>query len=356
VAPGADDRLKRLVPQASGKIVAIGTAYGTPTQIAAIRFSATGQLDTSFNGGTGKTLSTFAAGLTGDDGAAQSNGAVVIAGLTVSGGVDSVGLTRLGVDGTIDTGFGTGGLVSLVQPTRAWASSVAIQPPDDKIVVGGLIRDLTGYYDFNVARLESSGVPDPAFGAGGFVQTAIGTGDDQISRIAIQADGAIVAAGSAIPITSSSNADYVLARYLGDPKPVAPLIPTSKISSPSKKTLKRKKFTKISGSAGPAGSIAKVEIAVRKIDSKSLKKKRCVWLKNNKAQFKKNKSTSKKKCTKQIWLKAKGTAKWSYSLKKNKYLPTGSYELYSRVTLTNGVKQTSFTTKAGNFRKLKLTK
>lgn len=354
VSVGAsDDRLQRMVVQPSGKIVAVGTANGSPPQVAVARFTATGQLDTTFGGGSGTTLTALPGGLTGDDGASQSNGSIVVAGQSGTSPNEKFGLTRIGAEGGVDAGFGVAGLVTLALPTRAWASAVAVQP-DDRIVVAGLIVDATGYRDFGISRLSSSGVLDTGFGTGGYSQTPIGTGDDQITGLALQPDGNIVASGSAIPKTSASNADYAIARYLGDPKPTPSPVPTSKITSPKKGSLKRTSFTKISGTAGPDGSIAKVEIAVRKIDTKALKKKRCVWLSSKRAKLKKNRSTAKKKCTKQIWLKARGTTRWSFSLKKKKYLPKGSYEIYSRVTLTNGTKQTTFTTKAGNFRKLKL--
>lgn len=115
------------------------------------------------------------------------------------------------------------------------------------------------------------------------------------------------------------------------------IVPASKISSPKKSKIAAKKLKTLSGTATPAGSLSKVELALQRIDKKLLKKKKkCLWLSSSKAKFKQVKA-KKKKCSTLKWLKAKGTSKWSYKLKKK--LPRGSYVLSVRATGSNGVIQ-----------------
>ena len=80
----------------------------------------------------------------------------------------------------------------------------------------------------------------------------------------------------------------VVARLLlADDPVVPPADPVLTITSPSKKKLKRAKLRKLAGTAGPAGLVKKVEVALLRKDSKLLKKKkRCQWLSSAKAKFK----------------------------------------------------------------------
>ncbi len=123
------------------------------------------------------------------------------------------------------------------------------------------------------------------------------------------------------------------------------------ITSPAKSKIRRKNLKRLAGTAGPAGSVAKVEIALRKVDKRALRRKRCLWLKNNKARFVKTRAAGKR-CSTPRFLKAAGTDSWTYRLKR--MLAKGSYELFVRVTLSNGAAHTSFNVTQGNYRKFRL--
>lgn len=82
-----------------------------------------------------------------------------------------------------------------------------------------------------------------------------------------------------------------------------------------------------------------------------MKRKRCLWLKNRKAKFAGAKA-SRKKRSKQRFLKAKGTESWNSRLART--LQNGSYELLVRVTLTDGTKHTTFTKSQENFESFRL--
>jgi hypothetical protein len=153
---------------------------------------------------------------------------------------------------------------------------------------------------------------------------------------------------------SSSFDDIEIFQLLGgDPVATAPAtVPLAQITSPAKPSLKAKSFTDVTGTAGPAGSVAKVEVAIRRIDKRRLKKQqRCLWLKSAQAKFKSVKALNQR-CAAQRWLSATGKEHWSFHLKRP--LPKGSYEIFVRTLLTDGRTQTSFGPADGDYRKLKL--
>lgn len=211
--------------QGDGKIVVAGFAQdasGTNFDFALVRYhgdvatGAPGTLDTTFNG-TGKVL--LAVG-TGDSNinavALQSDGKIVVAGNVTDalGNTDSV-VARFNANGTLDTTFnGTGIAISALSASEDSFSAVALQS-DGKIVAGGYASNGTNH-DFAVARYTSAGLLDTTFNGTGKVLTPIGSGDDEMTGIAVQGDGKIVAAGTAaVSIDGGSVALFGVARYNG---------------------------------------------------------------------------------------------------------------------------------------------
>lgn len=113
--------------------------------------------------------------------------------------------------GTLDTSFGSNGLVTtdFKGECRAFPVAIASQR-DGKIIVGNC--DNTGIdLDFWLARYNNDGTLDTSFGSSGIVITDFFRGVDAISSIAVQPDGKIIAAGE-------SNFQFALARYNNDGK------------------------------------------------------------------------------------------------------------------------------------------
>ncbi|MBJ7353578.1 MAG: hypothetical protein JHC98_02025 [Thermoleophilaceae bacterium] len=337
-----------------GRFVLAGRANtgGFDYSYAVARFLPDGMPDPSFAGGTGFVLTPAPIENFGqiNDIVLGSDNSIYAAGSAGTGEERDSVLLKYTPGGALDASFGSGGIANLGVAGEDGALALVFTP-DGKLAVTGSTGSGTAHNVF-VARTSLTGALDASFGAGGRAITDLG-GDDEGVDLVVLPDLKIVVGGKSA-VNGVQTHDFVLLQYMGTTAPAVIPVPVSKITSPSKRTLRAKSFKRIAGTAGPAGSIRRVEIAVRRIDAKALKSKRCVWLKSVNARFKKVKSTAKKKCTKQVWLKAKGTAKWSFSLKGRKRLPRGSYEIYSRVTLTDGTKQSKFTTRAGNFRKLKL--
>jgi uncharacterized delta-60 repeat protein len=180
-------------------------ALGVGVVVAVLAFggvalAAASDLDTTF-GGDGKVTTDFTSG---EDGAfavaIQADGKIVAAGS--SGHV--FGLARYNSDATLDPTFGAGGEVTTsLGPKGSVALGVAIQA-DGKIVAAGSAGS-----KFGLARYNTDGTLDATFGASGEVTTSLGQNGSFALGVAIQADGKIVAAGSA-------GSKLGLARYNAD--------------------------------------------------------------------------------------------------------------------------------------------
>ncbi len=122
-------------------------------------------------------------------------------------------LARYNRNGSLDTTFGNGGLVTTdFLGKEDDAFSVLIQP-DGKIVAVGSANDPATFYDFAAVRYLSNGAIDPTFGVSGTVKTDFGDQNFDRARSAVlQPDGKIVAAGFAISHGGGVE-NFALARY-----------------------------------------------------------------------------------------------------------------------------------------------
>ena len=198
-----------LAIQTDGRIVVAGSAG---SEMAVARYSASGSLDAAF--GSGGVVSTpVGIGVaTGFAVALQPDGRIVLAGQTYNGSDDDVALVRYNANGTADASFGSGGIVTTgIGSSHDQANAIALQP-DGRIIVAG--QSFTGAsYDFALVRYAANGSLDPTFGSGGKVTTGIGSDNEFGAGVALQPDGRIVVAG---PSNTSTDADFAVARYVGD--------------------------------------------------------------------------------------------------------------------------------------------
>jgi uncharacterized delta-60 repeat protein len=202
-----------IVVQADTRIVVVGmTTDGIdakPIDFAIARFDSDGSPDTSFSGDGKQTV-----GFGGIDFARavaiDSEGRIVVAGF---GGVNNDMLvTRLKVDGSVDSSFGNNGVSGMDFGDIDAAEEMALQP-DGKIVLAGFTtkgRDPVNPTDYAIARLETNGNPDPTFDLDGKQTIGFG-GDDRAHGLAIQADGKILVGGS-----GGGNTNLVLTRLNAD--------------------------------------------------------------------------------------------------------------------------------------------
>jgi uncharacterized delta-60 repeat protein len=118
--------------------------------------------------------------------------------------------------GDLDPTFDGDGKVTTNVIVNDEAHGVAIQS-DGKIVAAGFAvcqpcAGPTEPHDFALARYNTDGSLDSTFDGDGKVTTDFAANVDEAFAVAIQADGKIVAGGSA----SISGADFALARYNAD--------------------------------------------------------------------------------------------------------------------------------------------
>jgi len=209
--------------QTDGKIAAVGWTYdGAQYDSLLVRLNPDGSRDTSF--GTNGVVTTDFVGSDdfGRDIVALPGGRLLVIGTRrdIGGGDNEIFIVRYEPDGSIDTGFGVGGVATLDFGGSAGASQILIDP-EGYIIVSGSVTfsgDPTTR-DFAVARLGSDGQLDPTFGDGGAKVFGIvpGQGDSPIG-IAVQPDdGAVVVVGYTVEIVGTDEVtDFVASRLQGD--------------------------------------------------------------------------------------------------------------------------------------------
>jgi uncharacterized delta-60 repeat protein len=146
--------------------------------------------------------------------AIQSDDKIVVAGDSYNGSFDSdFALARYDTNGTLDMSFGGDGVVTTaISADFDHAYAIAIQP-DGRILLAGA-GSLLGNYDFALARYLPDGSLDTSFGTDGVVTTAIGSSEDIAHSVAIQGDGGIVVAGSSV--NGANDRNFALVRYNAD--------------------------------------------------------------------------------------------------------------------------------------------
>ncbi len=206
-APGFGNKAHAVAVQADGKIVVAGTAFtGTTYDFAVVRYNANGSLDTTFDGdGIATTAVTAIADARAV--AIQPDGKIVVAGSAWNGSDDDFALVRYNPNGSLDTTFNGTGKVTTPVTSGDEALAVAIQP-DGKIVAAGHAQAGPNF-DFAVVRYNADGSLDTTFDGDGKVTTPVLSLDDVAHAVAIQADGKIVAAGTAY----SPGSNFAVVRY-----------------------------------------------------------------------------------------------------------------------------------------------
>jgi uncharacterized delta-60 repeat protein len=185
---GNSSRGDDMAVQADGKIVVVGTNLLNTSNydVVLARYNTDGSLDTSF--GTGGTLQVMeaihqiAAGV-----AIRPDGKIIVVGQDGPTATQRLFIYRFNSDGSLDTTFGTNG--KAVSSVNGSAGLKVVLQPDGKIVVSGYVMSS----GFTVFRFNSDGTADTTFNTTGY---NIFPSAYKAWAVALQADGKIIAGGS----------------------------------------------------------------------------------------------------------------------------------------------------------------
>jgi uncharacterized delta-60 repeat protein len=180
--------------QPDGKIIAVGISA---SNVAVARYTPAGALDPTF-GDDGFVTTDFGSSEQASAAAVDALGRIVVAGF--SG--DDLALARYTPDGILDQTFGIDGTVKTDLGSFDSAFDLALTP-SGKILVGGRSGG-----DFALARYNTDGTLDAAFGTDGTTTTDFG-GTDQAFALALDPSGRAVLAGQ-------GSGQFGVARYNAD--------------------------------------------------------------------------------------------------------------------------------------------
>jgi uncharacterized delta-60 repeat protein len=215
----AVDQCNALAVQADGMVVAAGVTTSGHPHVALARYTTSGALDTNF--GTGGQVDINAAATASGDSEAravqlQPDGKILIGGYAFGPGNSELLVMRLNSNGSLDSGFGTGGITRTPVGTSEDIANALVRQPDGRIVLAGSEIAADGRRDFALARYTTAGVLDPTFGTGGLVTTPVGPSDDIAFALTLMPWGRLVAGGSARINTSTAETDLAVVAYNAD--------------------------------------------------------------------------------------------------------------------------------------------
>lgn len=222
-----DEVIRDIALQDDGKIVVAGTNYCHDKDFdwIVVRFNSNGSPDSGFGAGGVSSIDypNFASDQASGISVQPGDGKILVAGTTEpmpGNNGAKFGLARLNTDGTLDSTFGSGGLVTTAfRPVQnqCGAEDLLLQP-DGKIIAVGWSQPNLEDADFAMARFLVDGSLDTTFGSGGLVTTDFHvTSDDYGETAALQADGRIVLAGyqGYVATPGDPHVEVSLARYIG---------------------------------------------------------------------------------------------------------------------------------------------
>ena len=196
----SDQILNAIDVDAAGRVVAVGQTrdYNQATNqylsfnALVVRFTATGQIDGTFNpSGNGILLTTGADGSTSPQLVAVDSSGRVLVGYSYS-------LQRYTTSGNLDSSFSDDGII------QNYSQSVGVIRLDNlgRIIVAG---------SGSIGRYRDDGTPDTTFGPSGFISIP----NRQVASLDVDSANRILVAGY-VPSLGATGVDYWLARFITD--------------------------------------------------------------------------------------------------------------------------------------------
>ena len=193
--------------QPDGKILTYGQTYQVGStsyyyQFFICRFNENGTVDTNFgtNGIIKHSLNTFNQKRERFlDAVVDENNKITAVGYTeIDGYLDSNAVAmRFLSDGTVDTTFGTDGVMQFSPNTYDFFSKIYLLGPSTYMMVGGTNVTTTDR-DAYILKITENGTFDNNFGTNGSITINFSAGLDSISKIFFLADNTMLAAGTSV--------------------------------------------------------------------------------------------------------------------------------------------------------------
>ncbi len=201
------DRALAIHLQSDGKLLVAGaSANGGGNDLVVARYLSDGTPDTGFNGSGLQILDQG-----GDDQATAilqaSDGGVLVAASSAGGNPKAL-LLRFNTDGSLDTGFASGGIASVTMATPTEITDL-VEQTDGKVMLLGNLGNV-GSRDILLIQFNADGSLDTGFGNNGLLSIDLG-GDEQAGTLAQQADGKWLIAAS-----DSGTAEAISLRLFAD--------------------------------------------------------------------------------------------------------------------------------------------
>jgi uncharacterized delta-60 repeat protein len=167
-----------------------------------------GTLDPSF-GQAGKVVTDISSTDAGYAITVRPDGKILLAGFAN----DGFGLAQYKPDGSLDSSFGSNGIVTTSFFNNKDSAFGIVLQPDGKVILAGMTSTPESQDDFAMARYNTDGSLDPSFDTDGKVNTDFG-GTERANAITLQSGGKIVVAG----YRGNNDNDFrpVVARYNAD--------------------------------------------------------------------------------------------------------------------------------------------
>jgi uncharacterized delta-60 repeat protein len=184
-----------------------------------VRYDPDGSVDTSFgSSGIVNELAVMGNYQHLENVAVQPDGKIVASGGDSYYGTNDMFVFRYNSDGSRDASFADGGVFEGNFGYAGSGCEAQLLQPDGKILLGGYLAT-NGNRDFGVARLNSDGTVDSSFGQAGAVTTDTGTTND-IAYDVTAYDGQVYASG----VSGDFGQPDIVTRYLASSSKVAQTI------------------------------------------------------------------------------------------------------------------------------------